>query len=76
VIPPDPEHPNIPTHPIYLPVYPDNALPQPQPHPEHPIYMPTPEDAKKEVLKKVMAAINFWTGNLPPGSGPDTPTPV
>ena len=51
VIPPDAIEPGVPSHPIYIPVYPDNSLPESQPHPdqglpgeqprpEHPIIIP------------------------------------
>ena len=34
VIPPDSIAPGVPTHPIYIPVYPDQGLPEEQPHPD------------------------------------------
>jgi hypothetical protein len=61
-ITPPPESGLSPEHPIYIPVYPDQGLPGPQPHPEHPIAMPHP---KVELIKKIKAAVDFWTGNLP-----------
>jgi hypothetical protein len=36
----EPEEPPIPTHPIYLPPYPDQGLPGEQPEASHPIYLP------------------------------------
>jgi hypothetical protein len=65
-----------PEHPIYIPIEP----PPDAPHPEHPIYIPVVPGQPlpplpPELLAKVKAAIEFWTGNLP--TNPDeVPTPV
>lgn len=82
---PPPDSGLSPTHPIYVPVYPDQSLPQPQPHPDQslPGAQPHPdqglpggsnEEAKKAFLKKAKEVVDFWTGNLAQGQHP-TPTP-
>ena len=61
--------------------YPDQGLPGSQPHPSHPIVKPGmpgwEENAKAQAIKKIVAAVKFWTGNLPPQQGGQPqPTPV
>ena len=64
---------------------PDQGLPGDQPRPEHPIYYPVEPTHPIELPPEVdggltdeqkEALVSFLTGNLPPFSGPETPTPV
>ena len=44
------------------------------PHVENPIYRPGAADVKAAMMAKIVAAVRFWTGNLPPGpEQPPTP---
>jgi len=77
-ITPPPDSGLEPTHPIYIPVYPSQG----PGFPSNPIANPGDPNnpggpAKAEFLKKVKAAVDFWTGNLPTDpNAPPTPTPV
>ena len=58
-----------PEHPIYLPPYIDNSLPEPQPHPEHPI---APGGPSVEHPIAGGEEEEGDTGNLPPAAQPIT----
>jgi hypothetical protein len=92
-ITPPPDSGLSPEHPIYIPVdpgfgNPDDPVYRPPvggppgywgggPHVENPIYRPGAADVKAAMMAKIVAAVRFWTGNLPPGpEQPPTPTPV
>lgn len=83
-ITPPPDSGLEPTHPIYIPVYPDNTLPGSQPRPDHTL-PPYPDNTlpgagsggQAALVAKIKKAVEFWTGNLPTDpNAPDKPTPV